>query len=300
MQRKILNQWFFAITKYADKLLIGENSSWPKQVLEIQRNWIGKRKDGSFRIRDWLVSRQRFWGTPIPIVYCDSCGTVPVEEQNIPVELPNDLCTSLDKHPTWKYTLCPKCNSNAIRETDTLDTFVDSSFYYLRFLDCNNPTKLIEKDKIQPVDLYIGGLEHCTSHLLYARFIWLFLMEEFNANEEEFPFKRLINQGMVCGKTYKNKVTGKYLTDSDQLPATEVEECWEKMSKSKNNGVNPLDIIEKYGVDVTRLGILFKSPLHMDMKWTEIDIVGQKRWLNRVLTLIPIDNNEQELFEAKD
>lgn len=216
-----------------------------------------------FKLHDWLVSRQRYWGTPIPLIHCTSCGSVPVPVAELPVQLPlvefvlDDYKNGnpLERHPTWKHVKCPSCKAPAIRETDTMDTFVDSSWYFLRFLDPFNDTSMVSPEtasQFLPVDTYIGGVEHATSHLLYARFIFKFLKDigtiPFKVPDE--PFKCLVTQGMVHGKTFKDPDTGGYLKP-DQVEYTCKEApvirgtkkapsiSWEKMSKSKWNGVDP-------------------------------------------------------------
>lgn len=218
----------------------------------------------SSKLQDWLVSRQRCWGTPIPIIHCGVCGAVPVEEKDLPVRLPS-VGDSL------KCT-CPKCgDENAKRETDTLDTFVDSSWYYLRYLDSANKNKIYDENIIKqfmPVDLYIGGKEHAVLHLYYARFINNFLHSKGLSPHPE-PFQRLLVQGMVMGRSFRVKGSGKYLNEDEvevldakknKAISKETKEpvimTWEKMSKSKLNGVDPSDMIGEYGTDTTRLIIL--------------------------------------------
>lgn len=225
----------------------------------------------SSKLQDWLVSRQRYWGTPIPIIHCDNCGAVPVEDKDLPVRLP-PADESLNRDESSLKCSCPKCgNENAKRETDTLDTFVDSSWYYLRFLDSQNNDKIYDEEvikKFMPVDLYIGGKEHAVLHMYYARFMNNFLHSKGLSPHPE-PFQRLLVQGMVMGRSFRVKGSGKYLTESEveiidakknKAICKETKEPvvmqWEKMSKSKFNGVDPTDMIREYGSDTTRLIIL--------------------------------------------
>lgn len=216
----------------------------------------------SSKLQDWLISRQRYWGTPIPIVHCDSCGAVPDKRENLPVTLE---CVKKG------HVECPKCGQPARRESDTMDTFVDSSWYFLRYLDSKNETEIFDKTKareMMPVDLYIGGKEHAELHLYYARFINHFLHSQGLVPEPE-PFKRLLVQGMVMGRSFRVKETGKYVTEKEvevldakkgkaveRGTGKQVVVTWEKMSKSKVNGVDPAEIINEYGCDATRLFIL--------------------------------------------
>ncbi len=229
---------------------------------------IGK-KTINFRLRDWLISRQRYWGTPIPIIYCESCGIVPVDEQNLPVLLPTDVeFTGSGESPLrgseeFLYTKCPKCGKKAKRETDTMDTFVDSSWYFLRYTDANNAQEVFNKEKSKywmDVDQYIGGVEHAILHLMYARFFTKALYDMGVASVDE-PFKNLLTQGMV-------------LKDGA------------KMSKSKGNVVSPQEIIENYGADTARLFVLFAAPPERDLEWSEEGVEGCYRFLNRVYRLV--------------
>lgn len=248
----------------------------------------------SWKLHDWLVSRQRYWGAPIPIIHCASCGAVPVPEEQLPVELPEQAAAGgqmrlLSEMEEWKRTECPNCGGTAERETDTMDTFVDSSWYYLRFLDPHNDRELVSREaaKGMPVDLYVGGIEHAILHLLYARFIHKFLRNEGIVEGPE-PFTRLLAQGMVHGRTYRKKDTGAYLTPDELDNASgstlpdDVVVSYEKMSKSKHNGVEPSGIIEQYGADATRLFVLFKAPPEKVLEWEETGIIGQQRWLQRL------------------
>ena len=209
VEKRDLLQWFFRISAYREEMLRtldgDEAKLWPSSVVHSQKLWLPK-------MNDWLVSRQRYWGTPIPIVHCSTCGEVAVPFEQLPVLLPENWSAPLWKHETWKNCACPKCNSPAERETDTLDTFVDSSFYFLRFLDGENKKELCSPSKMQQADIYTGGIEHATSHLLYARFIWMFLRKEFQRLDLPLlPFRQLISQGMLLGRTLQCTKTGKYL-----------------------------------------------------------------------------------------
>ena len=252
----------------------------------------------TFRLRDWGVSRQRYWGCPIPIIHCPSCGAVPVPETDLPITLPEDVDFSipgnpLANHPSWKYTQCPKCDGAAEREQDTFDTFFESSWYFLRYAD---PT---HKDGFSstaaaywmPVDQYIGGVEHAVLHLLYSRFFTRALSRVGYLDLDE-PFAGLMTQGMVCHQTFKDK-DGKWLfptevsKESDQWVETAtgiIADAGriEKMSKSKRNVVDPESIIETYGADTARLFMLSDSPPERDMEWTESGVEGASRFLKRV------------------
>ena len=265
----------------------------------------------TWRLRDWLISRQRYWGTPIPIVHCSSCGAVPVPDDQLPVESPKldsiqgQKGNPLDSIESFVNTKCPSCGGSAKRETDTMDTFVDSSWYYARFLDSQNENSLVgsEAAKALPVDMYIGGVEHAILHLLYARFIFKFLCQEgiIPSSSERLskePFSRLIAQGMVHGKTFSDPDTGRFLKPEDlifqndiDLPLVKAtgkpaEQSWEKMSKSKHNGVDPTDCFAKYGADTTRAHMLFAAPLTEVLQWDEQKIVGVQRWLWNVDRLV--------------
>jgi leucyl-tRNA synthetase len=256
-----------------------------------------------YRLRDWLISRQRYWGTPIPIVHCPNCGAVPVPESDLPVELPENVELSgrggspLSKLDSWLNVPCPTCGTPAKRETDTMDTFIDSSWYFLRYPDAKNDRAVFDRTKTNdwmPVDQYVGGIEHAILHLLYSRFFTKVLRDSGLLNFDE-PFQRLLTQGMVQGKTYKNPKTGKYviatnLSDlanpSDPETGDPLEVVYEKMSKSKYNGVAPNDVIGKYGADTARMFILFKAPPEKDLEWEDADVEGQFRFLNRVWRLV--------------
>ena len=261
-----------------------------------------------WRLRDWLVSRQRFWGTPIPIVHCTSCGAVPVRGEDLPVKLPvledaqftgrggNPLETATD----WLNTTCPKCSGPAKRETDTMDTFVDSSWYYLRFA---HSVERQEGQSFMPVDVYVGGVEHAILHLLYARFMAKFLsttsMWSPSAAKETTvePFSNLIAQGMVHGRTLTDPDTKRILKPDEVDVSSSTEPkiklsgkapviSFEKMSKSKFNGVEPAECLRKYGADVTRAHLLFSAPVRDVLDWDEEKISGMQRWIARVWQVV--------------
>ncbi|MEO0835211.1 MAG: leucine--tRNA ligase [Cyanobacteria bacterium J06642_3] len=255
-----------------------------------------------YRLRDWLISRQRYWGCPIPVIHCDDCGTVPVPDQDLPVELPESVELSgrggspLAQLESWINVKCPRCGKDAKRETDTMDTFIDSSWYFLRYSDANNDEIVFSKDKVNdwmPVDQYVGGIEHAILHLLYSRFFTKVLRDRGLLNFDE-PFKRLLTQGMVQGLTYKNPQTNKYIPSAqvnreqplDPETGDKLDVFFEKMSKSKYNGVAPEDVISQYGVDTARMFAMFKAPPEKDLEWDDADVEGQYRFLNRVWTLV--------------
>src|SRR6266849_3003339 len=240
----------------------------------------------NFRLRDWGISRQRYWGCPIPIIHCDACGIVPVPQSDLPVVLPEDVDfdrpgNPLDRHPTWKNVACPKCGRAARRETDTMDTFVDSSWYFARFTDPwidSAPTARREVDRWLPVDQYIGGIEHAILHLLYSRFFTRAMKVTGHAGLDE-PFAGLFTQGMVVHETYK-AANGEWVMPAevrvegagkDRRAALAVTGkaieigSTEKMSKSKRNTVDPDDIIAAYGADTARWFMLSDSPPERDV-----------------------------------
>jgi leucyl-tRNA synthetase len=268
----------------------------------------------NWRLRDWLISRQRYWGTPIPIVHCKNCGAVPVPEDQLPVELPKldesikgKTGNPLEKIDSWVNTTCPSCEQPAKRDTDTMDTFVDSSWYFMRFPDAQNDDQLFSNEAAQaflPVDTYIGGVEHAILHLLYARFIYKFLASEGMLPQHQGPdssppepFRRLISQGMVHGKTFSDPATGRFLhpseVEGDDTPTPIIKASgarpvisFEKMSKSKHNGIDPSMCIAKYGADATRAHIIFSAPVSEILEWDEEKIVGIQRWFGRISKLV--------------
>ncbi|KAL9052095.1 MAG: hypothetical protein Q9162_005612 [Coniocarpon cinnabarinum] len=255
-----------------------------------------------WRLRDWLISRQRYWGCPIPIIHCSSCGSVPVPERDLPVQLPkldktlwkDATGNPLEKDDQWCTVSCPNCGQSARRETDTMDTFMDSSWYYVRFADHAGRQK---QSSFLPVDLYIGGVEHAILHLLYARFIYKFLnAHSVQPLRHAEPFQRLLTQGMVHGKTFSDPKTGRFLKPGDVdisdpnkprvLSSDKIANItYAKMSKSKYNGVDPLQCMQKYGADVTRAHLLFQAPPTEILEWDEDKIVGVQRWFGRIWNL---------------
>ncbi|MGA0182563.1 MAG: leucine--tRNA ligase [Candidatus Puniceispirillaceae bacterium] len=252
----------------------------------------------TYRLRDWGVSRQRYWGCPIPIIHCGDCGPVPVPEKDLPVTLPEDVDFAgsgnpLSRHPSWKHTSCPKCGKAAAREQDTFDTFFESSWYFLRYADPASDDGVNGEAAAYwlPVDQYIGGVEHAVLHLLYSRFFTRALSKVGYLDLGE-PFAGLMTQGMVCHQTFQDK-SGKWLFPTDVVKKGD---AWvqiaddsevtagriEKMSKSKRNVVDPELIIQNYGADTARLFMLSDSPPERDMEWTESGVEGASRFLKRV------------------
>jgi len=259
-----------------------------------------------YRLRDWLISRQRYWGAPIPVIRCPNCGVVPVPDEDLPVQLPENVEFSgrgpspLAKLENWVNVPCPTCGTPAKRETDTMDTFIDSSWYFLRFTDAKNEQQVFDPAKTNdwmPVDQYVGGIEHAILHLLYSRFFTKVLRDRGLLNFDE-PFQRLLTQGMVQGLTYMNPnksgkdkwIPSSLVTNPDDPRDPQTGEVLQRlyatMSKSKGNGVAPEDVIKKYGVDTARMFILFKAPPEKDLEWDEADVEGQSRFLNRVWRLV--------------
>ncbi|MBB1249501.1 leucine--tRNA ligase [Rhizobium sp. G21] len=275
----------------------------------------------NFRLRDWGVSRQRYWGCPIPVIHCEVCGVVPVPKKDLPVQLPDDVTfdtpgNPLDRHPTWRHVACPQCGHDARRETDTMDTFVDSSWYYTRFTAPweDAPTDPAAADAWLPVDQYIGGIEHAILHLLYSRFFTRAMRETGHVGLVE-PFKGLFTQGMVVHETYSRgegaqrewiepaqirieEVDGArkaYLLDGgDEVAIGSIE----KMSKSKKNVVDPDDIIASYGADTARFFVLSDSPPDRDVIWTEGGVEGAHRFVQRVWRLISEAAEQLNTVEA--
>ena len=299
----------------------------PKQAFDDVAKRLGDRHIGGrpmaerktqYRLRDWLISRQRYWGCPIPAIHCETCGTVPVPAKDLPVLLPDDVTfdkpgNPLDHHPTWKHVKCPHCGKHARRDTDTMDTFVDSSWYFARFTDPWNetePTTLSVVDGEHdgkkgwlPVDQYIGGIEHAILHLLYSRFYSRAMKKTHHLNAVEEPFKGMFTQGMVVHETYRvgDGPNSYFVTPAEvkiedvggKRRATLIEDgspveigSIEKMSKSKKNVVDPDDIIATYGADTARWFVLSDSPPERDVIWTEEGVQGSWRFTQKLWRLV--------------
>ncbi|MEN3975328.1 leucine--tRNA ligase [Emcibacter sp. SYSU 3D8] len=285
-------------SRFMDGLAVPEAK---KRVLDELEKLEAGTREVNYRLRDWGVSRQRYWGCPIPVIHCGDCGAVPVPRGQLPVLLPDDVTfdvpgNPLERHPTWKHVDCPACGKPARRETDTCDTFVDSSWYFLRFcgLDPDRPLDREAVDRWMPVDQYIGGVEHAVLHLLYARFFTRAL-EKCGLVSLAEPFQGLFTQGMVNHETYKGPDgkwlspedivrTGDSLATRDGQPVTIGRS--EKMSKSKRNTVDPTDIIATYGADTARWYMLSDSPPERDLDWSESGIEGAWRHAQRVWRLV--------------
>ncbi|MCW8916915.1 MAG: leucine--tRNA ligase [Magnetovibrio sp.] len=267
-----------------------------------------------YRLRDWGISRQRYWGCPIPIIHCNDCGVVPVPEDQLPVTLPDDVNLGgagnpLDAHPSWKNVSCPSCGKDAVRETDTFDTFFESSWYFARFTDAHSDQAFGrgEAEYWLPVDQYIGGIEHAVLHLLYSRFFTRALKDCGYLDIKE-PFAGLMTQGMICHETYQD-ADGKWITP-DEAEALSDDQVTigrsEKMSKSKKNVVDPELIIGTYGADTARLFMLSDSPPDRDLDWTDSGVEGAWRYVGRVWRLIaeqldqlaPTGTSKPELSES--
>jgi leucyl-tRNA synthetase len=271
----------------------------------LEQRGLGEKKT-TWRLRDWGVSRQRYWGTPIPIIHCDVHGAVPVPEKDLPVVLPQDCVPDgsgnpLNKREDFLACKCPVCGKAARRETDTMDTFVDSSWYFMRYCDPKN-TQAMVADGTQywmPMDQYIGGIEHAILHLLYARF-WTKVMRDMGLVKIDEPFTKLLTQGMVLNEAFSRTTTGKQYFWAHELDIARDEhskvisatakadgrpvtyEGWTTMSKSKNNGVDPQDLIEKYGADTARLYTMFTAPPEATLEWNDAALEGSYRFLRRV------------------
>lgn len=295
-------------SRFLDGLTIAEAKEEVAKRLEAATvdNQPAAKRQVNFRLRDWGISRQRYWGCPIPVIHCPTCDVVPVPEQDLPVVLPEDVSfdkpgNALDHHPTWKHVTCPKCGGKAQRETDTMDTFVDSSWYFARFTDPwneNAPTTRSVVDRLMPVDQYIGGVEHAILHLLYARFFTRAMKATGHIAFDE-PFAGQYTQGMVVHETYR-KPDGTWASpDEVKIEATATDRqatllltgepvtigSIEKMSKSKRNTVDPDDIIATYGADTARWFMLSDSPPDRDVIWSEEGVKGASRFVQRLWRL---------------
>ena len=296
-------------SRFLDGLTIAEAKEEVARRLEaeIRGNLPVAERQVNFRLRDWGISRQRYWGCPIPVIHCQSCDVVPVPDEDLPVTLPEDATfdkpgNALDYHPTWRQVSCPKCGGKALRETDTMDTFVDSSWYFVRFTDPWNdraPTTPAVANRMMPVDQYIGGVEHAILHLLYSRFFTRAMKATGHIDTDE-PFAGVFTQGMVVHETYQ-KADGSYVTPAEvrvEMIGSERRAMMidggeditigpiEKMSKSKKNTVDPDDIIATYGADVARWFMLSDSPPDRDVIWSDERVQGAARFVQRLWRLI--------------
>jgi leucyl-tRNA synthetase len=296
-------------SRFLDGMTVTEAKEEVAKRLErvVRGNQPAAQRQVNYRLRDWGISRQRYWGCPIPILHCPACGVLPVPEGDLPVKLPDDVefdrpGNPLDRHPTWKHVTCPRCGGKATRETDTMDTFVDSSWYFARFTDpwiATRPTDRNAVDEWLPVDQYIGGIEHAILHLLYSRFFARAMRATGHVGIDE-PFEGLFTQGMVVHETYRT-ASGAFAAPAevkidgagDARRATLVETGEpveigpiEKMSKSKRNTVDPDDIIETFGADTARWFMLSDSPPERDVIWTEEGVQGAWRFVQRLWRLI--------------
>lgn len=281
-----------------DGLAVAEAKVKVLEYLEAQG--IGK-AEVTYRLRDWLISRQRYWGCPIPVIHCPHCGIVPVPEADLPVLLPENVeltgrgASPIAQLEEWVQVQCPTCQAPARRETDTMDTFVDSSWYFLRFTDAQNGSQVFDPKLVNhwmAVDQYVGGVEHAILHLLYSRFFTKVLRDRGLLAFDE-PFRQLLTQGMVQGMTYFNP---NKLGKDRWIPIAQVDpkdprdpqtgepldSGYATMSKSKGNGVDPEEVLQNYGADTARMFILFKAPPEKDLEWDDADVEGQFRFLNRV------------------
>ena len=298
----------------SDKFDGMKNNDAKTAVSEYLEEIKGGLRTVNYRLHDWLLSRQRYWGTPIPALYCEKCGLVMEKIENLPVKLPMDIEFSgvgnpLETSEQFKNVTCPVCGGTAKRETDTMDTFVDSSWYYLRFLNPNLDTAPFDKtdaDNWTPVDQYIGGVEHAVMHLLYARFFHKVLRDMGLLSSNE-PFRRLLTQGMVLGPSYYSNEERKFYFEADvnvdnktgkaysKKTGEELAVKVEKMSKSKNNGVDPEVIVKEYGADSARVFSLFAAPPEKELEWNMNGLAGAYRFLNRLFLLI---EDTKEFSEA--
>lgn len=271
---KSMQQWFIKTTEYAEELLedLDELECWPNEVIEQQKNWIrGDQDADEYHLQDWLISRQRYWGTPVPLINCESCGYVTVSEDRLPVELPenfeSEVGNQLKRSEEFRSVECPECGDVATRETDTMDTFVDSSWYFLQFADNfgDNPIQSDVSDDWMPVDEYVGGVEHATTHLLYARFI-MHALEDLGYTGISEPFRSLTTQGMV-------------LLDG------------EKMSKSKGNVVQPDTIVEENGADTARWFICDAAAPQYDFNWQDDAVESSEVFIEEMVDKFKPEND---------
>jgi leucyl-tRNA synthetase len=296
-------------SRFLDGMTIADAKEEVAKRLEgtVRGNMPVAERQVNFRLRDWGISRQRYWGCPIPVIHCPTCDVVPVPDKDLPVVLPEDVSfdkpgNALDHHPTWKHVTCPQCGARALRETDTMDTFVDSSWYFARFTDPwneNAPTTPDVVNRMMPVDQYIGGVEHAILHLLYSRFFIRAMKATGHIGMKE-PFAGMFTQGMVVHETYQ-KADGTYVTPAEVKIETGANGkratlltsgedvaigAIEKMSKSKKNTVDPDDIIATYGADVARWFMLSDSPPDRDVIWSDERVQGASRFVQRLWRLV--------------
>ncbi|QXK93769.1 leucine--tRNA ligase [Neoehrlichia mikurensis] len=262
----------------------------------------------NYKLHDWGISRQRYWGCPIPVIYCNHCGIVPVDKKDLPIVLPENIDFSemgnpIANHPTWKYVKCHICGADAERETDTFDTFFESSWYFAAFCGMNNAIDKEACNRILPVNCYIGGIEHAILHLLYSRFFCKILTQcgYFSVNE---PFSTLITQGMVCHVTYQDK-NGNYLFPDEAKEMMRKGEYVftgrsQKMSKSKKNVIDPTKIIKKYGADTVRLFILSDTPIDRDVDWSNDGVKGSWKYINRLWDIISTNDKINTKFDNSE
>ena len=292
-----------------------------KIINEVEKNNLGKRKT-LFRLKDWGVSRQRYWGCPIPMIYLEDGSVKPVQKSELPILLPEDIDLKangnpLEQHPSWKHTFDKESGKKAIRETDTLDTFVDSSWYFLRFCSPNHKASPFDTEKVNywmPVDQYIGGIEHAILHLLYSRFFIKSINTYYKEINFKEPFKNLFTQGMVCHETYKDdKGDWLYPDEIEKINATSAIKLKDKtkvkigppesMSKSKKNTIDPETMIEKYGADAVRWFILSDSPPDKDIQWSDVGVAASNKFLQKMwnlsLTIINKSKTESNSINEK-
>ncbi|MDA0055322.1 leucine--tRNA ligase [Brachyspira hyodysenteriae] len=265
-----------------------------------------------YKLRDWLISRQRYWGNPLPFVHCEKCGIVPVPESELPITLPMDIEFTVGDNPLKKSesfvnTTCPKCAGKARRETDTMDTFTCSSWYYARYTDAHNnqmPFDPAAANAWLGVDQYIGGIEHACMHLLYSRF-WYKFMRDIGLVKGDEPFNRLLTQGMVLANSYESRELKKFYTqeqmnnkeyEKDGIKKEDIIVKMEKMSKSKANGIDPAEIIELFGADAVRIFVMFVAPPEKDKEWSDEGVKGSSRFLNRIWNLF-LKYKDEEAFK---
>ncbi|MFQ5627185.1 MAG: class I tRNA ligase family protein, partial [bacterium] len=295
MDEAYLGEGVMVNSAHFDGLPAGQ-ATIQKFIAHFEENGFGEGQI-NYRLRDWLISRQRYWGTPIPMIHCKKCGVVPAPEEQLPVELPEVEFLGkkgLAEIPEFYETTCPQCNAPARRDTDTMDTFVDSAWYFLRYLSPRDNEKIFDSELVNkwlPVDQYVGGIEHAILHLLYARFVTKAMRDMGLLNFDE-PFARLFTQGMVTHIAYRCKKHG-WISWHDVKDKKLCPHCSEKlqaemlkMSKGKKNVVSPAEILKKYGADTERLYTLFMGPSEREIEWNAEGVRGSFRFLKRIWTLM--------------